>query len=69
MRIAKGTVIDGRIVVDGETLNDGQTVTVLVSDERSFTLTADEESLLLQSIAQADRGELVDVEGVLDFLP
>jgi len=38
MRITKGKVVDGQIVVEGESLTEGSVVTVLVSDERTFTL-------------------------------
>ena len=58
MRITKGKVVNGNIVVEGEPLDEGAVVTVLVSDEHVFTLSSDEEATLLESIAQADRGEL-----------
>lgn len=69
MRITKGKVVNGNIIVEGESLNEGAAVTILVSDEHTFTLTDAEEADLLVSIAQADRGELLDVEGVLKRLP
>jgi hypothetical protein len=69
MRITKGKVVDGRIVVEDEALAEGSEVTVLVSDERTFTLTREEESALLESIAEADRGDLLNAEDVLRRLP
>jgi len=69
MRITKGTVVNGRIVVEGETLKEGSVVTVLVADERTFTLNPEEEAALLEAIAEADRGELVDADDVLKRLP
>jgi hypothetical protein len=69
MRITKGKVVDGRIIVEGESLDEGAVVSVLVSDENTFTLTEEEETALLESIAQANRGELLDVEDVLKRLP
>jgi hypothetical protein len=69
MRITKGKVVDGRIVVADEALAEGSEVTVLVSDERTFTLTREEESALLESIAEADRGDLLNAEDVLRRLP
>lgn len=69
MRITKGTVVNGRIVVEDEALTEGSNVTVLVSDERTFTLTPEEESSLLEAIAEADRGELLNAEDVLRRLP
>ena len=69
MRITKGKVVDGQIVVEGESLTEGAVVTVLVSDERTFTLSAEEEDALLEAIAEADRGDLVDAKDVLNRLP
>ena len=69
MRITKGKVINGNIVVEGEPLDEGAVVTVLVSDEHVFTLSPDEEAILLESIAQAERGELIDGPEVLKRLP
>ena len=69
MRITTGKVVGGRIVVEGEPLDEGSVVTVLVSDENTFTLTAEEETVLLESIAQADRGELFDAEDILKRIP
>lgn len=68
MRITKGKVVNGHIVVEGEFLDEGSAVTVLVADEPAFTLTAREEAVLLESIAQANRGELLDAADVLKQL-
>lgn len=65
MRITKGKVVDGQIVVEGESLTEGSVVTVLVSDERTFTLNPEDEVALLEAIAEADRGDLVDAETFL----
>jgi hypothetical protein len=69
MRITKGTVIDGRIVVEDEVLDEGSSVTVLVSDESTFTLTDQEEAALLETIAEANRGDLLDAADILRRLP
>jgi hypothetical protein len=58
-----------QITVDGESFDEGSVVTVLVSDEHTFTLTDTEEAALLESIAEADRGELLDANDVLKRLP
>ena len=68
MRITKGKVVAGRIIVEGESHDEGPVVTVLVSDEHRFTLTPEGEAVLLQSIAEADRGELVNARDVLKRL-
>jgi hypothetical protein len=68
MRITNGRVISGRVVVEGESLSEGATVTVLVPDEGAFTLTVEDEAALLESIAEADRDEVVDGSDVLKGL-
>ena len=66
MRITKGKVVGGQIVVEGDPLDEGSTVTILVSDERAFTLNSEDETALLQAIAEADRGDLVDGDDVIN---
>lgn len=69
MKIATGTVMDGRIVIEGAPFAEGERVTVVGHDERgSFQVTPDEKRLLLESMAQADRGELVDADELLTEL-
>ncbi len=69
MRITRGKVVNGSIVIEGEPLDEGSVVTVFVSDERTFTLSPEEEAALLESIGEADRGELLDAQDVLKRLP
>ena len=65
MRISKGKVVGGQVIVEGDPLDEGATVTVLVSDEHSFTLNAEDETALLQAIAEADRGDLLDGDDLI----
>ena len=66
MKIATGTVTDGQIVVEGQPFAEGEKVTVLgYEDDESFRLSPEEKKQLLESIAQADRGEFVDAEQLL----
>ncbi len=66
MRITKGKVVGGQIVVEGDPLDEGSTVTILVSDEGAFTLNSEDETALLQAISEADRGDLVDGDNVIN---
>jgi len=66
MRITKGKVVGGQVVVEGDPLDEGSTVTVLVSDEKTFTLNPEDETALLQAIAEADRGDLIDGDDVIN---
>ena len=65
MRITKGKVVGGRIMVEGEPLTEGADVTVLCADEPVFELSAADGAALLQAIAEADRGETLDAGQVL----
>ena len=69
MKIATGKVIGGKVVIDGAPLEEGVSVTVLARDvENGFTLSPEEEAELLLSIAEAERGETISVEEVLQKL-
>ena len=68
MVMTTGTVVDGKIVVRGEPLTEGTQVTVLVpepSGEQGFELDPREEAALLESIREADTGQLIDGDEVL----
>jgi hypothetical protein len=65
MQIASGKVVNGRVVVDGE-LPEGAEVTLLALDgEETFAVDAELEAVLLESIAQGQRGETVPAEDLL----
>ena len=66
MKIATGTVTGGTIVVEGQAFSEGEKVTVLsYDDNKPFRVSPEEKRVLLESIAQADQGELVDVDELL----
>jgi hypothetical protein len=69
MRVTSGRVVAGKILIDGEPLPDGSLVTVLARDaDETFELDAAAEKELLQSIAEADRGDTVPADHVLRAL-
>ncbi len=69
MKVATGTVVDGKVVVEGETLAEGSSVTVVLrEDDEAFELTPQEEAELLESIAAIERGEFVSGEQLLERL-
>lgn len=69
MRVATGTVVDGKVVVEGEALAEGSTVTVVLRDaDESFDLTPEEEVELLESIAAIERGEFFSGDQLLERL-
>ena len=59
MRISSGKVVDGQIVYEGE-LPEGTEVTVIARDEEeTFDVTPELKAVLLQSIAECERGETI----------
>jgi hypothetical protein len=61
MKLLTARVLDGHLDIPEGCLREGEVVTLLVPEsEQGFELTPEERELLLQSIAQADRGEVVD---------
>ena len=68
MKIATGTVVDGKVVVEGEPLVEGSTVTVVLREDEAFEPTPEEEAELLESIAAIERGEFVSGEQLLERL-
>jgi hypothetical protein len=69
MKIATGTVVDGKVVVDGAVLAEGATVTVLLrEDQEAFELSPEDENELLESIAEIERGEFISGDQLLERL-
>ena len=60
MEVTFGKVVDGKVVVDGRPLEEGSTVAVVIRGEDTFTASEDQETELLEAIAQVQRGEVVD---------
>ena len=69
MKLLTARVLDGQLDIPEGCLQEGDVVTILVPEaEKGFVLTPEETALLLESIAQADRGEFVDGWQLLDDL-
>ena len=69
MQLTSGTVVDGKIVIDGDALPEGTVVTILAREsEETFLVPPELEADLLASIAEADRGETVSADEVLQSL-
>ena len=61
MKMARGKVVSGKVVVEGERLEEGETVTVLIhDDEETFELDSKEEAELLRTLDDVDKGSVVD---------
>ena len=69
MKVATGTVIDGKVVVEGASLAEGATVTVMLrDDEETFALNTDDELELLESMAAIERGDFISGDELLERL-
>jgi hypothetical protein len=69
MRVASGRIIGGRVELDDVELPEGLAVTVLLADgEQTFEADPETERMLLESIAQCERGQTVPLATVLEEL-
>lgn len=69
MRIASGPVIDGRVELEGVDLPEGAAATILLSEgDETFEADPETERMLLESIAQCERGQTIPFEKVLENL-
>ncbi len=69
MQITTGTVVGGKIIVEGDPLPEGAVVTILAREtDETFEVPPELEAELLESIAQANRGETISAEEVLKRL-
>lgn len=68
MRIAPGKVVDGRVELDAE-LPEGASVTVFALDgDETFEADAQTEQMLLQAIAQCEKGQTTPLSDLLSEL-
>jgi hypothetical protein len=69
MQLATGTVVNGKVVVEGEALPEGAIVTILVREaDETFEVPPELEAELLESIAEADRGETISADELIERL-
>ena len=69
MQLATGTVVGGKVVVEGEPLPEGTVVTILAREvDETFEVPPELEADLLESSAQAERGETVSADVLLKRL-
>ena len=65
MRVASGKVVHGKIVYEGQ-LPEGADVTLLAYErEETFEVSPELKAVLLESIAQCERGETISAEDLL----
>jgi len=67
MLITTGKVSGGAIEVEGASLPEGAKVTILAPEgDEIFQLSPKDEALLLEAVAEAERGEVLSDSEVLD---
>ena len=69
MQLATGTVIGGKVVFEGEPLAEGAVVTILAREaDETFEVPPELEAELLASIAEADRGDTITADALVERL-
>jgi len=69
MQLATGIVVKGKVVVEGEPLPEGTVVTILAREaDETFEVPPELEAELSVSIAEADRGETIAADELIDRL-
>ena len=69
MQLTTGIVVGGKVVVEGDPLPEGTVVTILARDaDETFEVPPELEAELLESMAQADRGETLSADEVIERL-
>jgi hypothetical protein len=69
MQLATDIVVNGKIIVEGELLPDGTVGTILAREaQETFEVPPELEAELLDSIAEADRGETISADELLQRL-
>jgi len=69
MQLTTGIVVGGKIIVEGDPLPEGTVVTILARDaDETFEVPPELEAELLESMAQADRGETLSADEVIERL-
>lgn len=69
MKVASGKVVGGKVLVEDASLTEGASVAVLVREnDETFEVNSEEEAALLRAVADADRGDFVSAEQVIEEL-
>ena len=69
MQLDTGTVIGGKVVFEGEPLAEGAVVTILAREAgETFEVPPELEAELLASIAEADRGDTITADALVERL-
>jgi len=66
MRVASGKVVQGKVQLQDASFPEGASVTVLFPEEgEAFEVDPETEKMLLESIAQCERGQTIPFDSVM----
>jgi len=65
MQITSGKIIDGQVIVEADLLEGADVMLLTLDGEETFEVDAELEAVLLESIAQGQRGETIAAEALL----
>jgi hypothetical protein len=65
MQITSGKIIDGQVIVEADLLEGADVMLLTLDGEETFEVDAELEAVLLESIAQGQRGETITAEALL----
>jgi hypothetical protein len=68
VHVASGKIIAGRVVVDADLPEESVVTLIALDGEETFQVDSALEAVLLESIAQGRRGEVISAEVLLDEL-
>jgi hypothetical protein len=69
MQLATGIVVKGKVIVEGEPLAEGTVVTILAREaDETFEVPPELEGELSASIAEADCGETISADELIERL-
>jgi len=65
VQIASGKIVHGQVVVQGELPEGAEVVLLTLDGEEAFEVDSELEAILLESIAQGERGETIPADELL----
>ena len=65
MQVASGKIVHGQVVVEGELPEGAEVVLLTLDGEETFEVDSELEAILMESIAQGERGETIPADELL----
>ena len=69
MKITKGRVVSGKVVIEGGPFPEGSRVTVIgCEDDETFELSPQDEAEILAAVAETERSEMISAHELITSL-